>query len=474
MDEYMVMTEECALEISLMESVFEFDNNIRSTNIKFLDGQITEEKALKDIGSAFTKFISDTIEKIKKIVKKLKQKIDEKIIEYKFQKECDALKKFYASNKAKSNGTVKMLDYMKYKKRITQFIKEYHKLIVKISKMSMDDHPFDYLNKEGAKLEVQFADVVTPTPEGYMIEIDLGRVINMSDRYVDAVKKIQDDMLSQFQDEISFMDNMVMNSDNISFESSGTGILSEIQKSCKFLASTLLKISNTVFNVLSASALKMIQFIQAAYNKIVKKTEKTKEEISDIGGEMDKIDDTLKEYVDDFSLDGDVFTEATSKDFIKLNKSLNVDVKGNIKQAKQALKAGNKDEAKKYLGQAEKALGEARTIFKKYVDESRRNVGTMISSNLILIMSNTLKDVAILMVGELFSNGNEKSDPSKIIASSMVEARKIGDLIDTLKKVYRDVKDDDVNMNTFNRYVAKIEMAIDTLARTIGKLKTKV
>lgn len=273
--------EEKELELFLIEASCELDTRINA--IKIDSGFIMEGKTIKNVGSSIKKFIDDMIKKLKEIIASIKKRIADKVLEMKFQKECNELKKIYAKSKANLTGKkITLFDYVRYKKRIGEYIKETIKMMDKATKLDPEkENIIEFVNDNTNKLNLKYVDIISGE-DAYEIQYDIGTAIRISDKYVDMVEKLTENIQASIDKELQKLSNMDIDID-VSFESTPNKLnklkgefVSDMSKVIKTVSSSLLKIGTKAANILGKAAYKMIQFVHQLSGSLLNKIDKKK------------------------------------------------------------------------------------------------------------------------------------------------------------------------------------------------------
>lgn len=123
-----LLLESTEFDLSVMESVSEFTNRMNILDIKLAEESVDEDYYTEAVGKSISDFIKAIIKKITEFAEMIREKINEFITKQQVMKRIKAIQNEYARNKAAYSGKmIKVFDYMKYRKRFANYIKDVDK-----------------------------------------------------------------------------------------------------------------------------------------------------------------------------------------------------------------------------------------------------------------------------------------------------------------------------------------------------------
>ena len=197
--------ESCNYEIGILESSNDFSNRFYSSAIQLMNHSITGSIYTESVLDSIGDFIKEVIKKIKELADKIEEKVRDKMLEVKFQQKCKELKRRYAADKTAYAGKkVQVFDYVKYRKKAHELIREFYKVLSELDKRDWksEDEFQNYLDRLVDKMEIQDKD--------YYLDREIGLFIDGVDQYLESIfsakKQCRDEIIKVLNDAQAMLD----------------------------------------------------------------------------------------------------------------------------------------------------------------------------------------------------------------------------------------------------------------------------
>lgn len=221
-------------------------------------------EAVSEYTEKIKKFFTELIEKVKKLVKEIKNKMHVKMVQKDVNKKLEQMKKTLANNKAIYNGkTVKLFDTKKYLKEYTVVI---NTLVAELKKLYSKEHTnvdeyereVDKLNKKMNKLVDKF---MITNDESWYISVAVNEAIVYTENECKNIESIQNAYEKAWIDAIESMMSLAENEDDATKVTDIKKQTSKFSAACSKVFNTIsqhpIKSTATLSAVLSAAATKL-------------------------------------------------------------------------------------------------------------------------------------------------------------------------------------------------------------------------
>ena len=182
-----LLLESTEFDLSVMESVSEFTNRMNILDIKLAEESVDEDYYTEAVGKSISDFIKAIIKKITEFAEMIREKINEFITKQQVMKRIKAIQNEYARNKAAYSGKIiKVFDYMKYKKRFSNYIKDIDKANKELAKRKFKNSAdrLNYAAKIVGEIDRKYRDL--DDLELFCDAISLAKCVHELPNYVKA------------------------------------------------------------------------------------------------------------------------------------------------------------------------------------------------------------------------------------------------------------------------------------------------